>query len=161
MVKVILGLGSNLGNKIENINTAINYLNKSLLFEKISSFYSTESLLKDNQDDYYNCVCIYKTDISVENLLILTQNIEKKMGRNKKTGYWGARNIDIDIIDYNNIIYKSDTLCIPHKEMINRSFVLYPLYEILPEYIYPINNKNIQYFVDNLKDDLNIKKLKI
>lgn len=159
MIDVILALGSNLGNRIENIETAINYLNNYLIFKKVSSVYISQSLLKDNQDDYYNCVCLYETDCSITELLTIVQDIENKMGRDKTTGFWGARNIDIDIVDYDNISYFSEKIITPHKEMQNRSFVLYPLLEISNNYIHPITKKSVKDMINELSDDLNIHKI--
>ncbi len=159
MINVVLALGSNLDNRIENIETAINNLNSFLIFKKKSSIYETVSLLKDNQSNYYNCVCLYETKCSITRLLKIVQNIEINMGRDKTTGFWGARSIDIDIIDYNNTFYFSKKIITPHKEMQNRSFVLYPLYEIMPDYIHPITKKSIKDMINELSDDLNISKL--
>ncbi len=161
MARLILGIGSNLGDKVLNLQNAINFLKENFIVNNISKVYSTKSLLKDNQDDYFNCVVDFLTDKKLPVILNIIQNIEISMGRVKNTGYWGARLIDIDIIDYDNIIFSSENLNVPHRQMYKRSFVLYPLKDVYKDYIHPILNLSIDEMISLLQDNLNISDTKI
>ncbi|BAI80971.1 2-amino-4-hydroxy-6-hydroxymethyldihydropteridine pyrophosphokinase [Deferribacter desulfuricans SSM1] len=159
MVKVILGLGSNLGDRVQNIYSALKSLEKNMIFiKRISPIYSTKSLLRDNQPDYLNLVAVSFTNLQPENILFIVKKIEDQMGR-KKIGKWKERIIDIDIIDYNGEIIKSGNLKVPHPEFTKRSFVLYPMLDIERDYLHPEYEKGLTYFIKNLEDDLGIKKV--
>lgn len=155
MSEVIFGLGSNLNNPVMQLQNALNILSMYFALQKVSNTYESQSLLKDNQEDYYNIAVLAKTDKTPQEILSITQKIEKDMGR-IKLKKWGERVIDIDIIDYNREIFKSDNLEIPHNQMIYRSFVLKPLQDIMPDYIHPELKISVQDMINNLKDDYNI-----
>lgn len=155
MSEVIFGLGSNLNNPVMQLQNALNNLSMYFALQKVSNTYKSQSLLKDNQEDYYNIAVLAKTDKTPQEILSITQKIEKDMGR-IKLKKWGERVIDIDIIDYNGEIFKSDNLEIPHNQMIYRSFVLKPLQDIMPDYIHPELKISVQDMINNLKDDYNI-----
>lgn len=155
MSEVVFGLGSNLNNPVVQLQTAVDNLGIYFSLQRVSSIYKSQSLLKDNQDDYYNIAVIAETDKLPQEILSITQSIEKNMGRIKfKT--WGERVIDIDIIDYNREIIKDNNLQIPHNQMICRSFVLKPLKDIIPEYIHPVLKLSVQDMINSLEDDYNI-----
>ncbi len=155
MSEVIFGLGSNLNKPVMQLQNALNNLSMYFALQKVSNTYKSQSLLKDNQEDYYNIAVLAKTDKTPQEILSITQKIEKDMGR-IKLKKWGERVIDIDIIDYNREIFKSDNLEIPHNQMIYRSFVLKPLQDIMPDYIHPELKISVQDMINNLKDDYNI-----
>ena len=155
MSEVIFGLGSNLNNPVMQLQNALNNLSMYFALQKVSNTYKSQSLLKDNQEDYYNIAVLAKTDKTPQEILSITQKIEKDMGR-IKLKKWGERVIDIDIIDYNREIFKSDNLEIPHNQMIYRSFVLKPLQDIMPDYIHPELKISVHDMINNLKDDNNI-----
>ena len=155
---VVLGLGTNLGSKAQNLAQALKIISGFCKVVSVSSVYKTRSLLKDSQDDYFNLCARIETDFSETQLLQAIKNIEKVMGRTN-TGRWYTRIIDIDIIDFNNHVFQSDQLSIPHAEMENRSFVLFPLQEIYPDYKHPIHCRTIDDMVNLIKDNLGITKL--
>lgn len=155
MSEVIFGLGSNLNKPVMQLQNALNNLSMYFALQKVSNTYKSQSLLKDNQEDYYNIAVLAKTDKTPQEILSITQKIEKDMGR-IKLKKWGERVIDIDIIDYHREIFKSDNLEIPHNQMIYRSFVLKPLQDIMPDYIHPELKISVQDMINNLKDDYNI-----
>lgn len=155
MSEVIFGLGSNLNNPVMQLQNALNNLSMYFALQKVSNTYKSQSFLKDNQEDYYNIAVLAKTDKTPQEILSITQKIEKDMGR-IKLKKWGERVIDIDIIDYNREIFKSDNLEIPHNQMIYRSFVLKPLQDIMPDYIHPELKISVHDMINNLKDDYNI-----
>lgn len=156
MSKVILGLGSNLNNPIKQLQIAVDLLKEYFIVCKISHIYLSQSLLKDEQDDYYNVVLSAETDKQPLEVLSIAQNIENRMGR-VKSKKWGARVIDIDIIDYDSCIIKEDNLEIPHNQMIYRSFVLKPLMDIVPEYTHPVLKLPLQILINSISDDYFIK----
>lgn len=155
MSEVIFGLGSNLNNPVMQLQTAVDNLGRYFVLQRVSKIYKSQSLLKDNQEDYYNIAVLAETDKSPQEILSITQSIEKDMGR-VKLKKWGERVIDIDIIDYNREIIKQDNLEIPHNQMIYRSFVLKPLKDVMPEYIHPVLNLSVQDMINSLEDDYNI-----
>lgn len=155
MSEVIFGLGSNLNNPVMQLQTAVDNLGRYFALQRVSKIYKSQSLLKDNQEDYYNIVVLAETDKTPQDILSITQSIEKNMGR-VKLKKWGERVIDIDIIDYNREIIKQDNLEIPHNQMTYRSFVLKPLNDVIPEYIHPVLNLSVQDMINSLEDDYNI-----
>lgn len=141
-----LSLGSNLGNRLENLIRALENLKKAgNKIIKVSSFYETKPVGKEEQPDFLNLVAEVKTSLSPFLFLALTQRIEKKMGRERKEK-WGPRIIDIDIVLFDDLEIESEKLTIPHPLARERAFVLLPLAELLsriPEKLKPLNNKTI------------------
>lgn len=156
-MSVILGIGSNIGDSKAFITKAIDLICKRFIILRESSLYETVSLLRDDQRNYYNKVISIKCELSPDKLLQFIKELEVSIGRNNNPLYWGAREIDIDIIDHNGIVLDCDNLTIPHKCMNERSFVLIPLKEIDENYIHPVTLDSIDNMIAQLKDDLNIK----
>ncbi|MGD9808715.1 MAG: 2-amino-4-hydroxy-6-hydroxymethyldihydropteridine diphosphokinase [Deferribacterales bacterium] len=155
---VILGLGSNLGSKSRNICDAVRLIGGFCDIISVSPVYKTESLLKDDQDSYFNACLTAETNLPPQELLHCIKTVEKRLGRTV-TGRWYTRVMDIDIIDYNGEPFESGDLIIPHPQMENRSFVLYPLMDICPQYTHPVSCRSVSDMVKILKDDLGIIKL--
>lgn len=140
---VHIGIGSNLGNRQENCFDAIRRLEQRGLFVlKRSSVIETAPWGVTDQPHFINMAIEAETDLSPEELLHLLKNIEISMGR-VKTGHWGPRIIDLDILFYDDLIIDSDELKIPHPYLHERDFVLRPLLEIAPEKIHPALKKKI------------------
>lgn len=158
MPEVFLGIGTNLGEKAKNLASAVKEICTFAKIQRISSVYKSESMLKDGQSSYFNIVIKITTSKQPNEIFHKIKQIEEKMGRTD-TGYWKERIIDIDIIDYDNIVYKDNNIEIPHPLIHKRSFVLLPLQEINPVYIHPLSGKTITELLENIEDDLNIKKL--
>ena len=137
-----LGLGSNLGDRRENMDKAVEYLSRRLRVTEKSSVYDTESMGNPQQPRFLNMVCQVKTMLRAEDLLVLAKGIERKMGRLP-----GRRNsprpIDIDILFYGNEVIDTRELVIPHPRLVHRAFVLVPLAEIAPALIHPVAKKTI------------------
>ena len=141
MPKIYLSLGSNLGNRKENLFCAIEQLDQNLGEHlKLSSFIETKSWGYQGKD-YLNCAVLYEAEILPHSLLKLCKKIEEQMGRVLSLEYDEAGNriyrdrvIDIDILLYGNKKVNSPDLKIPHPLMNQREFVLVPLREILPSY---------------------------
>lgn len=146
--KIFLAFGSNIGYRRKNIEKAIAELKKRGIHEiRLSSYYET-SPLGPKQKQFINAAGIFKTNLTADELLKTLKDIEKILGR-KKTLKWGPRNIDIDILFYSDIIIKNKNLIIPHKEIQNRLFVLYPLNEIASAFIHPVEKKQIKTLLKN------------
>ena len=131
--KIILSLGSNIGDKKSNLETAINQINKFSTIKKISSIYESDPILLKDQDNFFNLVLEIDYKKTVIELLETTKDVEKRMGR-KKTLKYGPRIIDIDIVFFNNQIVNSEDLVIPHYDWSNRVFVVKPLCELFKEF---------------------------
>jgi 2-amino-4-hydroxy-6-hydroxymethyldihydropteridine diphosphokinase len=159
---VVLSIGSNLGDRIENINNCIDLLiNLELINDTVrSSFYESEPIGFTSQPKFINIALIGRTCYLPNYLLFFTKSIEYFLGRVKREK-WHEREIDIDIIFYGNHIIENQYLTIPHKEMINRKFVLLPLAEIDKSLIHPIYNIDIETLLANCKDNSKIKKINV
>lgn len=139
-----LALGSNLNAPYLQVKEAIYTLAnlEQCRLVKKSSIYRTKPLLpperpNEQQDDYFNAVVKLAVELTAEELLFATQNIEKHMGRTRDNNRWSSRIIDIDLLMYGNLILETPQLILPHPEMLNRIFVLRPLMEIEPDLILP------------------------
>ena len=154
--KVFLAIGSNLGNKIINIEKAKYKLhNKFIKILRSSSSYESLSWPDTTKPKYINIVIKIKTTLSPIKLLKLCNKIELEIGR-KRFGKNEPRVCDIDIIDYDQKIIrlkKPNDLIIPHPRMIKRNFVLLPLYEIAKNWKHPVNKVNITKLISFLNDD--------
>ena len=130
-MKYLLSLGSNIGDSMENLKTAIARLEeKSIFVEDCSSVYSSNPVDYLEQNDFLNMSLIVETACGPQQLLSELQNIEREMGR-VKTIEKGPRNIDLDIIFWENGSFESSDLTIPHKEAEKRLFVIFPTLEII------------------------------
>jgi len=139
MSLVFIALGANLGNPLKQAQDAIESVNQlqSTKAIQISPFYRSKPLGPQNQPDYLNAVIKAVTELSPIDLLDGLQQIEKDLGRVRKADRWGPRTLDLDILLYDNIQMNSERLTIPHYDMKNREFVLYPLYDLDPQLILP------------------------
>ncbi|MBQ0105617.1 MAG: 2-amino-4-hydroxy-6-hydroxymethyldihydropteridine diphosphokinase [Armatimonadetes bacterium] len=133
MIGIVLAFGSNIGDREKNILNAYKELeNIGINIICKSRIYLTKPYGVTDQNDFANSVVFAETDMFPEELLKKIKKTEKKLGR-YETFRWGPRVIDIDIVFYDSIIYKSDSLIIPHCDYKNRDFVLEPLKEIKAE----------------------------
>ena len=155
-----IGIGSNLGNRIRNIEKAKYFLKlNGINISKSSSYYETLSWPDPNKPKFLNIVIQSNTNISPKKFLEISKSIENVLGR-KKTSKNSPRTCDIDIISYGSQII-SGKITIPHKRMSNRNFVLIPLFEIAPHYVHPKTNESIKKLIFSLpnKDITSIKIL--
>lgn len=127
---IYLSLGSNIGDRADNLTKAIVKLSKKMKIVKSSSIYETEPLLFENQNSFLNMILEVDYKGSPDQLLESIKIIENDMGR-ESTFRYGPRLIDIDIIFFNNYEVNQDNLTIPHYDWKNRLFVIEPLYEVL------------------------------
>ena len=147
-----IALGSNLGDKEANLRQALKMLLvKGLQIRSVSSFFKTEPYGVTDQPEFINAVACVKTDLAPEKLLKLLLDTELEMGR-VRLRHWGERNIDLDLLLYDDLIYYSEKLVLPHPDMQNRFFVLQPLSEIAADKIHPVYKKSIQTLLKSLTD---------
>lgn len=164
MHNVYLLLGSNRGNKTLLLEKAVERLNSISLMPVISSsLFESEPWGFNANEWFLNKAVLIETDLSPEVLLSQILNIEKELGRvrgNMKDGY-ESREIDIDILLYDNLVHESEILSIPHPRMHLRKFVLEPLMEIAPNIVHPLFGKTIKelYKICPDKSVVKMKKL--
>lgn len=153
---VYLSLGSNLGNKKENLEKAIQNIKEipDTFVIKKSKIIETEPFGYKEQDNFLNSCIEITTLLYPKELLNKLLEIEKSMGREKKIK-WGPRIIDLDIIFYNKELIEDEDLVIPHPYMEYRSFVLEPLEEISPHFVHPLLNKRISTLRKELEENEN------
>lgn len=153
-----LSLGSNQGNKLEHLQNAIDLIAEKIgPVAKISSVYKTAAWGFDS-DDFYNICIQISTGLNPENLLKQIHYIELALGRVRTSEKeYKSRTIDIDVLLFDNEIIFSKELIVPHKDMLNRKFVMVPLAEIAPNLLHPIEKQRIQVCTLNCNDTSEIK----
>jgi 2-amino-4-hydroxy-6-hydroxymethyldihydropteridine diphosphokinase len=137
MAGVYLGLGSNLGDRAENIYAALQHLEARIRLDRVSSLYETEPIGLVDQPWFLNLVCRGETNLAPEDLLDFVKKIERQMGRRKGLRF-GPRLIDIDILFYDDLVISTPQLEIPHPRLHERGFTLIPLTEIAPDLVHPL-----------------------
>ncbi|AXW85612.1 2-amino-4-hydroxy-6-hydroxymethyldihydropteridine pyrophosphokinase [Lonsdalea britannica] len=139
MTRVYLALGSNLSQPLQQVHAALAALDALPLTRLVccSPFYRSRPLGPQDQPDYLNAVAELHTELEAEALLDQTQRIEQEQGRVRKAHRWGPRTLDLDILLFGNEAINTDRLTVPHYDMKNREFMLYPLADIAPSLIFP------------------------
>jgi 2-amino-4-hydroxy-6-hydroxymethyldihydropteridine diphosphokinase len=153
-MQAIIGLGSNLGDRIKNIQTALKFIETKVgEIQKVSSLYETQPWGYFSQNWFLNAVCIVDTLLSPDKVLFELKDIEMLMGREKPTSkVYSDRIIDLDLISYENLIIDDVNLKVPHPYMCKRKFVLIPLKEIIPDWKHPVIKKNIDELIEACSD---------
>ena len=159
MSTALLLIGGNLGDRKENLLTAISLINEQCgSLTRSSSVYETEAWGKTDQPSFLNQALEISTTLNARQLMRKILKIEKEMGRIRKEKL-GPRIIDIDILLYENEIHDLRFLKIPHPEMQNRRFVLVPLAEIDPTLQHPVLKKTIAELLEECPDNLEVTKI--
>ena len=161
MNEVFLGIGSNIGDRFENIKECLNRINLNKFINHISSsnIYESYPMYNVNQRDFLNIVIKIETSLKPIELLKEMKKNESSMGRELNGLTNQPRLIDIDILSYGDILIDSDDLVIPHPKITERAFVLKPWSDIDPYYKLPKINKNISELISELK--INNKTIKL
>lgn len=155
MVKhtAFVALGTNLGNRLENINRALALLEQNgVSIVKCSHWIETEPYGVTDQPNFLNGVCQVETQLEPLELLRLLLKLELDMGR-VRLRRWGERIIDLDLLVYEDRILNTEELTLPHRDMVNRFFVLVPLVEIAPELVHPVLKKTMQQLLYELNSN--------
>lgn len=145
MNKVYFSLGSNKGNKEKNLYQTITYIREFIgNVVDFSSIYETEPAGFISSDNFYNMVLLVETELSAMEVLTKALQIETAMGRIRtiSTGY-ESRVIDVDLLFYNDDIINTESLIVPHKKILERNFILFPLSEIAADIIHPVYEKSV------------------
>ena len=134
MAEAALGLGSNLGDRVGHLVTALRAIDAlpGCFRVRSSSVYRTRPWGNTDQDDFLNLCAMIETDLAPLDLLAAVKGIERDLGRVERER-WGPREIDIDILTMDGVTLESDVLTLPHARLTERLFVLMPLAEIAPD----------------------------
>ena len=154
MATAYLGLGSNVGDPPANLARAIELLGaKGLPVEAVSSGYLTQPVGEIlDQPDFLNAVIAVGTELGPEDLLDLVKSVEAEMGRETGLPRHSPRIIDIDLLLLGDVVFESDRLVLPHREVTTRRFVLVPLLEVAPDLTLP-DGRPVAEILDALDDD--------
>lgn len=153
MAEVYVSLGTNLGDKDNNLRTAVRLMQERIgKVISLSSFYETAPWGFQSEHSFLNAAACIETRLSPEQLLLVTQQIERELGRTQKSSgnAYKDRLIDIDLLMYDDLQIHADQLVLPHPLMTERRFVLEPLAEIAPETIHPVTGKMIRELLELL-----------
>lgn len=159
--QIVISLGSNMGNRAGFLEKA-----RLMLVAEMGNLISVSSVYQTaswgfKAADFYNQVLILSTLFSANECLLISQKIEKKLGRSEKTQdqKYADRNIDIDILFYGEKVHQESQLTIPHIKMEERKFVLAPMNELIPQFVHPIHQKQISELLQECQDTSEVIKL--
>jgi len=162
MHKVFLGIGGNIGNKQVNFDKVYKII-RNVLGEitKSSSVYETSPWGFEANENFWNQVLLIETEYSPNELLQKIHEIENSFGRKRESGKYSSREMDIDILYFDNREIETESLKLPHPRIPQRLFVLVPLTEIAPNFMHPALQLTSIQMLENCTDDSDIKKLEL
>ena len=163
MNTAFIGLGSNLGERLQMMYCAIAQLSElpQTTLIAASSVYESPPIDGSEQQHFLNAVCKIKTELSPHDLLKVLKQIERNLGRPERYARWSPRLIDLDLLFYNHLIIQQDDLTIPHAEIPNRKFVLLPMLEI-EDVWHPVLKKTLSTLLAETNDrSLIVKKMSL
>ncbi len=159
MKRYVLSLGTNVGDRMSHLRTAKRRISEEIgELDGQSSVYETAAWGNENQASFYNQLVQGYTNLTAIKLMDVLLNIESGMGR-ERLMKWSPRTIDLDIIFFDSEIIEEDHLRVPHPMFHLRRFTLVPLVELMPEFVDPRSGKNMQTLLNELKDELEVKRL--
>lgn len=148
MAETVIAIGTNLGNKPENLRRAISFFdNLDITILAKSSIYETEPV-GSATETFLNAAVLIQTELEPQLLLKHLKAFEEKAGRDLNAPRWSNRILDYDIITYGSVVTNLETVSIPHPEYSKRHFVLYPLQDVLPDWKDPITGKGIPEMIE-------------
>ena len=161
MAKVYFLLGGNLGDREQILSNAIEKMNKEIgLLVECSAIYETEPWGFDHELNFLNQVVVLDSDLEAMQILDITQNIEKDLGRIRKKNQYSERTIDIDILFYGEKRIFSDRLEVPHPRIQERMFALMPMMDVGADLVHPVIGKTIKELLVGCPDKMEVKKYK-
>jgi 2-amino-4-hydroxy-6-hydroxymethyldihydropteridine diphosphokinase len=156
-VEIYLALGSNLGDRMGNLASAVEHLSQKVNIKKVSTVYETEPVYYKEQSLYLNAVLSTVTELEPSDLLRFVKSIESDLGR--QPSFRNApRTIDIDILFYGDQVAETAELIIPHPRIAERAFVLVPLAEIAPGLVHPVLQKRVSELLAMVKGVDGVRK---
>ncbi len=158
MSETYLALGSNLGDRKQYLVNAVNYLKSIGVLLLNAGLYETGAYGFTEQPAFLNSALLLDTHLNPLDLLNQLKNIENMTGR-KQRHRWGPREIDLDIIFYENQVIQTRELTIPHPDFQNRRFVLQPLMDIAPNFISPAQNKTVSQLFKDCRDSTRVQRI--
>lgn len=162
MHQVFLGIGGNIGNKHDNLINVLSLIENEMgAIRKKSSVYETPPWGFQAEENFWNMVVLIETGLNQEVLLLKLKAIEKSFGRKQHTEGYTSREMDIDILYFDDLIISNKLLKIPHPHIAERLFVLAPLAEIAPEFWHPVLKKTSRQLLEACTDESEIKKVKL
>jgi len=162
MNTVILGLGSNQGNRLYYLNEAILQIGSNIgEIDDLSNIYEAESWGFSADQKFLNMAVRVLTELSPENVLLEIEKIEKNLGRVRSSDEYASRTLDIDILFYEDLILNLPHLQIPHPYIISRNFVLIPLEEIDPGFVHPEYKKTVTDLLSECQDKCEVTVYKM
>jgi 2-amino-4-hydroxy-6-hydroxymethyldihydropteridine diphosphokinase len=152
MHHIFLALGSNIENRKQHIETAIALLREKVQDITVAPLYETKPQYFEDQQNFLNTVLSGYTDLKPWELLQFTKTVQQEVGRVERFRN-GPREIDIDILFYDNEVYKGEELEIPHPRLQERDFVLQPFVDLNPDFFHPVLKKTIRELLDTLPEE--------
>jgi 2-amino-4-hydroxy-6-hydroxymethyldihydropteridine diphosphokinase len=140
---VYIALGTNLGNRLDNLQAAIQSMPPEVIVLAESHIYETPPWGYEDQPAFLNMVIKAETELEPEQLLQYLKELETELGR-EQSFHWGPRLIDLDILFYDDLVLDTPPLVIPHPRLHERAFVLVPLMDLAPELIHPVFKKSVR-----------------
>jgi 2-amino-4-hydroxy-6-hydroxymethyldihydropteridine diphosphokinase len=162
MNDVYLSIGSNIGNRLNNINKSISFLKENgIVILKKSSIYLTEPKGYNEQIDFYNIVVLINTNLNIDDFFSVIRKIEISIGKKNNHLQNRPRIIDIDILTFGSQVIQNSTLTIPHARLNERKFVLIPWNELDSRFLVPFFNKTVFSLLNAVDDSSKVCKLQL
>lgn len=155
MTEALIGLGSNLGEREQNLRSAVASLGHLGRILAVSPVFETEPMYHEDQGLFLNCVVSLETVLEPRALLEKLQSIESSLGRERRVRY-GPRTVDLDILFYGALVVSEPGLEIPHPRIAERLFVLAPLNEVRPELVHPVLGVSVSQMLSALRTDKSV-----
>lgn len=153
LVTAYIGMGSNIGDRESNLNSAVEMLRilEGIEVTAVSSYLNTAPIGYIDQPDFLNAAAELRTNLTPADLLKVCRKVEQELKR-ERTIRWGPRTIDLDILLYGDMVINQEDLVIPHPRMHERVFVLGPLNEITPHTVHPVMKKSVNELLRDIKN---------
>lgn len=144
---IILGLGSNVGEKLDNLKLAIEKIGQIAEIKTISNIYQSDALVPEGAPDswnttFFNMAVLIKTELNPKILLSKIKQVEQEIGRKKNYEKWSPRIIDIDVLCYGDKVIETEEITVPHPHLCARPFAIWPLAEIAKNWLHPVYKKS-------------------